>query len=236
MKSKDGLWKLSPSGLYGFEECKACFWLEHHHGRPPGIPPVLNMAMDSVLKARYDSYREKGELPPEVKALGEEGVQLFPDIGVLSQWRGSTAHLKVVDEESGYELGGKLDEVLVEKNGRLIPTDFKSSGYTPKDDKQKYYVLQLTAYAFMFEKHGRNPSDRAILLHYFVKNPKNPSLAVEFASHIDPVKINLAGFELQLEKMVQLLEGPYPGDDLTCERCVYHAGRHKITSYTRLHS
>lgn len=230
MKTKEGLWRLSPSGLYGFEECQACFWLEHHHEKAPGIPPVLNMAMDNILKSRYDVYREKRELPPEVRPLGKEGITLFPDIEALNKWRGSTMYLKVINEKVGYELGGKLDEILVEKDGRLISTDFKSSGYAPKDDKQKYYVLQLTAYAFMFRKHGLNPSDRAILLHYFVKDAKNPSLQVEFISHIDPVRLDLPTFEKKLEDIVRLLDGPYPGDDLACEKCVYYAERHKRKS------
>lgn len=225
MRTKDGLWKLSPSGLYGFEECKACFWLEHHHGKPPSLPWLLNSAMDSVLKSRYDLYRAKGALPPEVAALGTEGMKLFPDVEALNTWRASTAALKVVDETTGYELGGKLDDILVEKDGRLIPTDFKSSGFAPKDDKKKYYILQLTAYGFMFAKRGLAPSDRAVLLHYFVKDTKNPSLDVKFVSHIDPFPIDVTGFERTLEAMVQLLNGPYPGDDLNCEDCVYHAGR-----------
>ncbi|HLW99800.1 MAG TPA: PD-(D/E)XK nuclease family protein [Candidatus Acidoferrales bacterium] len=225
MKTKEGLWKLSPSGLYTFEECKSCFWLEHHHGKAPSFPPVLNMAMDSVLKSRYDSFRTKGTLPPEVAALTKEGVKLFPDIETLSKWRGSTSHLKVINEKVGYELGGKLDEVLLEKDGHLIATDFKSSGYAPKADKQKYYVLQLTAYAFMFHRHGLPTSDRAIILHYFVKDAKNGSLQVEFTAHIDPVKLDLALLEGKLKAMVKLLNGPYPGDDLDCEDCAYHVGR-----------
>ncbi|MBI4086101.1 MAG: PD-(D/E)XK nuclease family protein [Candidatus Liptonbacteria bacterium] len=227
MKTKEGLWKLSPSGLYGFEECRTCFWLEHHHTRAPGLPFVLNMAMDSVLKSRYDAYREKEELPPEIQSLGNEGITLFRDIETLNKWRGSTMHLRVVNEKVGYEIGGKLDEVLIEKNGRLIPTDFKSSGYAPKEDKQKYYVSQLTAYAFMFQKHELNPSDRAILLHYFLKDPRNPSLQVEFISHIDPVRLDLPGFENKLEDIVGLLNGPYPGDNLACEKCLYYAGRNE---------
>lgn len=186
--------------------------------------------MDSVLKSRYDAYREREELPPELRPLGKEGITLFPDSEVLNKWRGSTAHLKVVNEKVGYELGGKLDEVLVEKNGRLIPTDFKSSGYAPKEDKQKYYVLQLTAYAFMFGKHELHPSDRAILLHYFLKDPRNPSLQVEFISHIDPVRIDLPMFEKKLEDIVAVLNGPYPGDDMTCEKCLYYIKRHEKKS------
>lgn len=228
MKTKEGLWKLSPSGLYGFEECKACFWIENHHEKAPGIPPVLNMAMDSILKTRYDAYREKGELPPEVRELNKEGISLFSDIETLNKWRGHASHLRVINEKAGYVLSGKLDETLVERDGRLIPTDFKSSGYAPKEDKQKYYVSQLNAYALMFREHGYKPSDRAFLFHYFVKDAKNSSLNVEFISHIDPVKIDLNAFEKKLAAMVELLGKPYPGDDLECGTCVYFDGRGKI--------
>ena len=225
MKSKDGLWKLSPSGLYGFEKCKTCFWIENHLRKAPSIPPVLNMAMDSILKTRYDFYREKGELPPEIGMLKNEGVKAFQDLETLNKWRGSTADLKIINKKLGYELGGKIDEILVEKDGRLIPTDFKSSGYAPKADKQKYYVSQLNAYALMFQEKGYEVSDRAILLHYFVKDSRNPSNIVEFANHIDPVKIDLKSFTGNLEKMIELLNGPHPGVNLSCETCIYHKER-----------
>ena len=203
MKSKEGLWRLSPSGLYSFEECEACFWIENHHEKAPGIPPVLNMAMDSIFKSRYDTYREKNELPPEIQELGEKGVSLFGDLETLNKWRGHSSHLRIINEKIGYMLSGKLDEVLVEKDGRLIPTDFKSSGYAPKEDKQKYYVSQLNAYA---------------------------SLNVEFVSHIDPVKIDLGALEKKITEMVKLLNGPYPGDDLECGKCVYFKKRGAIKS------
>lgn len=228
MKTKEGLWRLSPSGLYGFEECKSCFWLEHHHGRPPGIPPVLNMAMDSIFKARYDSFREKGEMPPEIRKLEKEGIRLFDDLETLNKWRGHAKYLKVADERTGFELSGKIDEILVEKNGHLIPTDFKSSGYAPKEDKQKYYIAQLNAYAYMFRHQGYKPSNRGILLHYFVKDVKNPSLEVSFENHIDPVNLDLKKFEKLLKDVVELLNGPYPGDGLECKSCLYHAGRQEI--------
>lgn len=32
----------------------------------------------------------------------------------------------------------------------------------------------------------------------------------------------------KLAKMVELLNGPYPGDDLECEKCAYFDGRNKI--------
>ena len=50
MKTSNGLWKLSPSGLYGFEDCKSCFWVENNIGRHPFTLPLrLNDAMDEKL-------------------------------------------------------------------------------------------------------------------------------------------------------------------------------------------
>lgn len=227
MPTEKRIWRLSPSGLYGFEECKACFWLDHHHGKAPSLPWLLNSAMDSILKSRYDAYREKGKLPPEAQELVKEHISFFTDKEKLDKWRGHSSHLKVAKEDLGFELTGKIDDVLVEKDGRLIPTDFKSSGYAPKDDKKKYYILQLNAYAYMFRHQGFRVSDRGILLHYFVKDAKNPSLSVEFASHIDWVDIDTDAFERKLCDMVALLNGPYLGDGSECEKCVYYAGREK---------
>ncbi len=225
MKTKEGLWKLSPSGLYGFTECRSCFWVDNHYKKAPMLPLLLNSAMDSILKARYDKYRADGEFPPEAKELEKEGIRPFEDIGTLNEWRAKTGALKVVDEDAGYELAGKIDDVLVEADGRLIPADYKSSGNAPKEDKQKYYRDQLAAYGFMFKKHGREVSERAYLLHYFVKDKSNPSIEVKFASHVDLVKINLGELEQKLADMVKLLNKPYPGHNKDCEKCSYHNGR-----------
>lgn len=225
MKNQDGLWRLSPSGLYGYTDCPSCFWLEQHYDRPPSIPPVLNMAMDQILKNRFDSFRAKGELPPEIKELEKEGISLFPDVETLNVWRSNTKALEVRNEKAGYILAGKLDEVFVTRDRRYIPVDYKSSGYEPKEDKQKYYVLQLNAYALMFREHGLPPADRAYLVHYFIKDTKNASLAVEFKGHLDPVKIDLDVLEKTLANIVHLLNGPYPGDNLECKNCVYYKGR-----------
>ena len=103
MKTREGLWKLSPSGLYGFEECKACFWLEHHHGKAPSLPWLLNSAVDSILKSRYDRYRAEGKMPPEIKKLEIEGLTLFQDLETLNKWRANTQELKIINENMGFE-------------------------------------------------------------------------------------------------------------------------------------
>jgi len=225
MRTKDGLWKLSPSGLHSYTECPACFWLGNHHRKPPMLPLLLNSAMDSILKSRYDKYRADKKFPPEAKELSEMGIKPFEDLKLLNEWRTNFNALKVVNENFGYELVGKIDDVLVEADGRLIPADYKSSGNAPAEDKQKYYREQLAAYGFMFLKNGHKPSDRAFLLHYFVKDKNNPSLEVKFSSHVDEVKIDAENFEKKLKEMVDFLDKPYPGDNPECDKCQYYAGR-----------
>ena len=225
MKTKEGLWRLSPSGLYGFTQCESCFWIDNHFKKAPMLPLLLNSAMDSILKSRYDKYRADGKFPPEAKALNEEGIKPFANLEQLNEWRENTSALKVEDQKKGYVLVGKIDDVLVEADGRLVPADYKSSGNAPAEDKQKYYRDQLAAYGFMFKKHGYEVSDRAYLLHYYVADKNDPSIDVKFKSHVDLVKIDLKAIEKKLADMVELLNSPYPGHNPNCEYCSYHDGR-----------
>ena len=189
------------------------------------FPLLLNSAMDSILKHRYDTYRATGEFPPEATELAKEGIRPFEDLETLEAWRSKSSALQVVDETVGYVLSGKIDDVLVEADGRLIPADYKSSGNPPGEDKQKYYRDQLAAYGLMFTKHGYEVSDRAYLLHYFVSDKTNPSIAVEFKGHVDRVDIGAIDIETKLADMVKLLNGPYPGAMMECETCEYQEGR-----------
>lgn len=186
---------------------------------------LLNSAMDSILKSRYDQYRAQGTFPPEAQELLEEGIKPFADLNQLTEWREEINALKVVDEEIGYCLVGKIDDVLVEVDGRLVPADYKSSGNAPTEDKQKYYRDQLAAYGFMFKHHDHEVSNRAYLLHYFVKDKHDPSIEVKFLAHVDRVEIDVVGLEQKLAAMVQLLNGEYPGHNPGCDTCSYHDGR-----------
>lgn len=228
MQDKNNLWKLSPSSLYTFTKCKSCFWVDNHYKRAPTLPLLLNSAMDSILKHRYDKYRKKKTFPPEVRELLKQSIKPFMDLEKLEMWREQMSALQVVDEKVGYILRGKIDDVLVEKDGRLIPADYKSSGNAPAEDKQKYYRDQLAAYGFMFQKHGFEVSDRAYLLHYFVKNKKDPSIDVKFDSHVDLVKIDTASLEKKLKAMIKLLNGKYPGHNPECSDCAFYEGRKRV--------
>lgn len=229
MKTKEGLWKLSPSGLYGYSDCPSCFWVDNHYKKLPTLPLLLNSAMDSILKNRYDKYRKKHAFPPEMKKqLEKEGIKPFEDLELLNEWREKKSSLEVENTKVGYILQGKIDDVFVESDGRLIPADYKSSGNAPGEDKQKYYRNQLAAYGFMFSKHGYKVSNRAYLLHYFVKDKTSPELEVAFDSHLDLVKISAKMIEQKFINMVKLLNDPYPGHNDECKNCSYHTGRVQV--------
>jgi len=225
MKDKNGLWKLSPSSLYTYTECRSCFWVDNHYKKAPMLPLLLNSAMDSILKNRYDKYRADNTFPPEAAELLKTGIKPFRDLDTLNIWREKMSSLQVTDADAGYVLRGKIDDVLVEEDGRLIPADYKSSGNAPREDKQKYYRDQLAAYGFMFKKYGHKVSGRAYLLHYFVKDKNDPSIDVKFDSHVDLVKIDPVALENKLKDMVKLLNGPYPGHGKECKKCEYYEGR-----------
>ncbi len=225
MKTSKGLWKLSPSGLYKYTECQSCFWVDNHYRKAPMLPLLLNSAMDSILKSRYDQFRADGAFPPEAAELAKEGIKPFADLAQLNEWRSKSSALKITNDDVGYELVGKIDDVLVENDGRLVPADYKSSGNAPAEDKQKYYRDQLAAYGFMFRHYGHKVSDRAYLLHYFVKDKNDPSLAVVFNAHVDKVDIGSIGIEQKLVDMVALLNSPYAGHNPECDTCSYHDGR-----------
>jgi hypothetical protein len=198
------------------------------------LPLLLNTAMDSILKSRYDKYRLEGKFPPEVQELEEADVMPFTDLGQLNVWREQMSTLRVIDQGVGYMLQGKIDDVMLEADGRLIPADYKSSGNAPSEDKQKYYRDQLAAYGFMFHKQGHKVSNRAYLLHYYVRDKTDPSIEVKFDSHVDLVKIDVLQLEEKLQDMVVFLNGPYPGHNPKCEKCAFYTGRGETTSELKL--
>ena len=195
------------------------------------LPLLLNSAMDEILKNRYDSYRAEQTFPPEAQELLKEGVKVFPDMKTLTEWRENMTPLRIVNESLGYIFQGKIDDVLLEEDGRLIPADYKSSGNPPKEDKQKYYRDQLAGYGLMFKKAGHKVSDRAYLFHYFPKNKSNPEIKIEFDGHVDKVDIGSIDIEKRLEDIVRLLNGAFPGYNPDCDKCNYYSGRENLLNH-----
>lgn len=225
MRNKDGLWALSPSGLYNFVGCPACFWVDQHVGRAPSLPLRLNDAMDAKLKSRYDTFRKKGQLPPEI--ADTKGIKLFPDLAQLDIWREKKAELQYVNEKDGYVLAGKIDELFLNQKEELVIADYKSSGDEPKPEKLEYYRLQLHGYALLFLKKGFKVANKAYLLNYYPKRRTSPSMSVELACKVIEAKLDIPEFEKTLRRMVKFLNKDYPDANEGCKTCTYHVKRRR---------
>jgi len=224
MKNKEGLWVFSPSGLYNFVGCPACFWVDQHVGRAPTLPLRLNDAMDTKLKSRYDSFRKKGQLPPEISELKD--IRLYPNLDELEIWRSKKSELQYINKRDGYVLAGKIDELFINKRGEFIIADYKSSGDEPKPEKLDYYWLQLHGYALMFLKKGYKVANKAYLLNYYPKIHTSASMRVDLACKIIEAHLNIPKFEKMLRKMVSFLNNDYQSANKECRVCEYHTKRH----------
>src|SRR3989338_5382367 len=138
-------YKFSPSSLSLLKECPRCFWLQFNKGikRPEGIFPSLPSGMDRVLKEHFDSFMEKGELPPELKDCNDD-CKLFDDKEKLKVWRSNLKGIQWKDKEDDL-FKGAVDNILV-KGKKLIVLDYKTRGFPLKEDTAEHYQDQLDIY------------------------------------------------------------------------------------------
>ncbi len=213
-------YKLSPSSLNLMEECQRCFWLELNSGisRPNGIFPSLPSGMDRVLKAHFDSFRDRKALPPELNGVNAE---LFGNTELLDVWRNNRKGIQFNDDK-GNLVRGAVDDIL-QNGSRLIVLDFKTRGFPVKDDTAGHYQLQLDVYNFLLRKAGYETEDYAYLLFY---HPKEVEEDGDVAFHADLVKMGIStkNAEKAISKALEILQGKIPEINPECQFCEWRGG------------
>lgn len=216
-------YKLSPSSINLFLECPRCFWLQLVKGikRPEGIFPSLPSGMDKILKEHFDSYAEKGLLPPEISAHGlKNGYQLFSDKKTLNIWRSNFKGITYVDKTSGVLLRGAVDNILT--NGKkLIVLDYKTRGFPLKEDTHTHYQTQMDIYNFLLRKNGYETENYAYLLFY---HPDRVTPTGEVIFHTDLIRMETDtkhGEKVFLDA-VKCLEGGEPEKGKDCAYCSWN--------------
>lgn len=220
-KLKDGTIRLSASSLGLFLDCPRCFWLEMNEGvhRPRGVFPSLPGGMDLVIKDYFDTWRVKGELPPEIR--GKVKGELLPDIRLLNAWRNWRTGLTYEDKKQKTILIGALDDCLIEGD-RYTPLDYKTRGSAPKDDTTRYYQHQLDIYSLLLEVNKYPPSGHAWLVYYFPREVSEGGV-VKFEVEPHEVKSSaIRGREL-FENAVALLRDLKPKQHSSCAWCSWGA-------------
>ncbi|MBI2045345.1 PD-(D/E)XK nuclease family protein [Candidatus Pacearchaeota archaeon] len=200
-------------------ECPRCFWLSEHGEwkRPAGIFPSLPSGMDSVLKKHFDTFMEKGKLPPELCDNAEcKNFKLFDDKELLKEWRNSRKGLWYEDKD-GNVLHGGIDNMLVNKaNGKFIVLDYKTRGFPLKEDTHEYYQSQLNIYAWLLEKLGYKTENYAYLLFYYPKEVAETGEVI-FDNVLKKMAISKEDAEKLFKDALKLLNGSCPKQ--TCEWC-----------------
>ena len=194
-------------------ECPRCFWLQivKKIKRPAGIFPSLPSGMDKILKVHFDSFRDKGGLPPEIKEL--KNCKLFDDKEKLDIWR---SNFKGIQYTKGdIMLRGAVDNILV-KGGKLIVLDYKTRGYPLKDDTHEHYQTQMDLYNFLLRKNGYSVENYSYLLFYY-PNKVNKSGEVIFDTKLIKIKVGDGG--KVFKKAIRLLKGDIPEEK--CEWCKF---------------
>ncbi|MGC9310211.1 MAG: PD-(D/E)XK nuclease family protein [Candidatus Aenigmatarchaeota archaeon] len=209
--------KFSPSSLSLLKECPRCFWLHFNRGikRPSGIFPSLPSGMDRILKAHFDSFMERGILPPELESLNGK-VKLFDNPKLLSLWRNNFRGISWEDEE-GNIFRGAVDNIL-QKGEKLIVLDYKTRGFPLKDDTAGHYQDQLDIYNFLLRKEGWKTEDYAYLLFY---HPYSVTEKGEVLFHTDLVKmeVSVKNAGAIFRRAVSVLTGDMPKPAEGCPYC-----------------
>jgi len=212
-------YKFSPSSLNVLKECPRCFWLAFNKNikRPAGIFPSLPSGMDKILKTHFDSFMEKGELPPELCDNHEcKDIKLFDDAGLLKVWRSNFKGIPWEDKK-GNLFRGAIDNILV-KGKKLIVLDYKTRGFPLKEDTADHYQNQLDIYNFLLRKNGYETEDYAYLLFY---HPDKVTKKGDVVFNIDLVKmkISIKNAENIFKKALEVLKGKMPKPAEECEYC-----------------
>ena len=209
--------KLSPSSIKLFVECTRCFWLTQHKvwKRPSGAFPSLPAGMDKIIKFHFNSFRDKGLLPPELCSNKHcEDIKLFNDKDLLKLWQNNRKGISPIDK-NGNILYCAVDDLLI-KEDKIIVLDFKTRGYAVKEDTAEMYQLQLDIYNFLLRKNNYKTENYAFLLFYMPQKI-NEDGSIIFDTELVKRDININNAENVFNNAIKLLNNDCPKK--SCEWC-----------------
>ncbi len=221
--------KLSRSSLKLFQDCPRCFWLDLHHKikRPPSLPYTLSSAVDFLVKQEFDTYREKGVLPPIFKRHNIR-AKLFngPQLPV---WRENFKGIQYIDEDLNAMLYGAVDDILEFPDGSLAVVDYKSSGSREikiYDDYQK----QMEVYAYLLDRNGFATQPEAYFVFYQVdKTGPGFKNVLPFHEELRAVRVDKTWVQGVFEQAVAVARMDTPPElERPCVHCLYVQKAHSL--------
>ena len=178
--------------------------------------------LDAVHKRYYDKYREQG-IPPLLK--GKFPFKLVDS--KLAEKVRSGVYFK--DEKLNAILWGKMDDCFVDKKGRLVVIDNKTSTSSePNAEYEEGYKFQLDTYAFLLIKNGFKVHPDAFLIYYFPEKEGDFNKGVKFTAHPKKIKLDpdrIQGFFEKAVKVARRSKAPARHEE--CDMCIWLEGMTK---------
>ncbi len=220
--------KLSRSKFELFLNCPRCFYLDRRLGvgQPPGFPFALNSAVDKLLKKEFDSYRQKQVSHPLMEAQGIKAVPFKHE--KMDYWRDALrGGIEYLHSPTNLLLSGGIDDIWVDKAGRLFIVDYKS---TSKEedvnidaDWQISYKRQMEIYQWLFRRNGFNVSPTGYFVYCNGLTDRDSfGSRLDFDIKIIPYEGNDSWIEPKVFEMHQcLMSSKIPEHSTECDFCLY---------------
>ncbi|MFB6209456.1 MAG: PD-(D/E)XK nuclease family protein [Candidatus Nanohaloarchaea archaeon] len=212
-------YKLSPSRMNLFFECERCFWLRVNEKvqRPSGPFPSLPSGIDEAVKEHFDSFRQRGEVPPEIQRC-EEDLTLFGDQEFLEKARSWRKEPKWRDSQTGALLRGGVDDLMRNSEGDIVVLDYKTRGYPPKGQNgaPDYYSRQVNLYNLILMENGYETADYGLILYFYPEGfEKNGDFL--FETEMRKIEVDIQKAKRIVRDAVETLEGGKPEHDPDCD-------------------
>lgn len=223
-------YRLSRSRLDVFLNCPRCFYLDRRLGidRLPGFPFALNSAVDKLLKAEFDQYRESGKPHPLMVKYGIDAVPFKHE--KMDEWRDALRRgIQYLHKPSNFLVTGGVDDVWLTPKGELIIVDYKATSKESEvsldADWQIGYKRQMEIYQWLFRQNGF----RVQKIGYFVYcNGLADRGAFNAKLDFDIKLISYEGNDAWVDSAISaarscLTAGQIPVADSSCDYCKYVA-------------
>ena len=235
--------KLSRSKIELFTQCQRCFWLEARLKikRPSSPPFLINSAIDSLLKAEFDTYRAKGQQHPwQIEFKVDAKPFAHAD---LDRWRHTFTGVQHLHEPTNLLIFGGVDDVWQTPKGELVVVDYKATAKNneitdlgPKGTWHDQYRRQMEVYQWLLRGEGHKVSDTGYFVYANGISKKDGFFnKVEFRTNVFPYKGSDKWVEPTLVKIKACLESdemPPVGTAAMggeCEYCAYARARTQLT-------
>jgi hypothetical protein len=229
--------KLSRSKIDLFVECPRCFYIDRRLGvgRPPGYPFNLNIAVDNLLKAEFDTHRVAGTVHPLLEAYGINARPVAH--AQLADWRENFKGVQYLHEPTNLIISGAIDDLWQDAADNYIVVDYKAtSKKTPITALDQAwhagYKRQMEIYQWLLRRNDCEVSDTG----YFVYcNGRADEAAFDRKLEFDVTLIPYEGSDDWVEETLQLIHAclnddiiPAPKD--SCDYCAYVAAVGEVAS------